>query len=428
MSVSITGIGMVTALGLTPEQAWQRCIRGESGIAGCRQFDTTGHACHSAAAVADYQLGNLRPPKNQKFLNRGARHLMRAALQALSCASAESGKFQPGRISIYTGSGHVGPEPSEFFRAFGIAKRPDGYPDWDQVGGRASRLLDPYFPLRSLSNSGVALLAMEMEARGPTNNFVHTDVASALALDAAYRDLIEGRCDLAVAAGFECLLTPGVYLAFEKQGLLSSLPPERALRPFDRDADGLVLGEGAAAVVLERSEDARRRGAPLLAEVSGFATATEVSDCLEPLVSGEALASVARSAAGGDNPDFLVASGFGVPEADRREAAVLSAIFGNQLPVTAFKGFTGYVGAATALVEIVLGVLALRHRTIPPIAHHSRKADGVDLNLVASGPMTVPEDRQLSALFLTNSWSGQSAGIHLRLPKYPVRKRLNSST
>lgn len=414
--IGITGVGLVTAAGLTPETAWERCMKGESGISSCRLFSTAGYGCQAAGQIPEYQLENLRAPKNQKFLNRGAKHLMRAAQQALAAASADRSKFNPDRMAAYTGSGHVGPEPSEFFRAFTIAKRADGTADWDQIGGRAARLIDPYFPLRSLSNSGVALLAMEVEARGPSNNFVHSDVSAAMALDAACLDLAEGRCDIAIVAGFDCLLTPGVYLSFEKKGLLSVKPPEEALRPFDRDSDGLVLGEGAGAVVIERVEDAENRGAPVLAEIASIATATDCGGRIEPFVTPDGLTASIRHAVDHGTPDFLVASGFGAPELDRREAAVLFDTFGNQVPVTAFKGLTGYLGAATAMVEIVFGVMALRCRMIPPVTHLSIQAEGVDLNLVQTAkPMA--GNRPASALFLTTSWGGQSAAVCLRTPR-----------
>jgi 3-oxoacyl-[acyl-carrier-protein] synthase II len=415
-AIGVTGIGLVTPLGLSGSEAWERCRDGKSGIAACHRFDTAGHVCQSAAVVRDYQLRNLRAPKNQKFMNPGVRHLIQAAQDALACASVQIGSIDPGRVAVHAGSGHVGPEPNEFFRAFGVARHSDGAVDWDQLGGRAARLVDPYFPLRTLSNSGVALLAMEIGARGPSNNFVQSDVASALALNASCQDLREARCDLAIAGAFDFLVTPAVYLIFETQGMLSSKPPEEAFRPFDRDGDGLVLGEGAAAVVLERVSDARRRGAPILAEIAGFGSATSASDSIEPFATPHSVAAALSAAASQDQPDFVAASGFGIPAIDRAEAAVLSEVVGNQVPVTAFKSLTGYLGAATALVEIILGILALRNGLIPPVARHCRKAEGIDLNIVSSTAIPLPAGRLASALFLSNSWTGQSAAVYVRQP------------
>jgi len=405
-------MGLTTPLGHTVAEGWERCLSGHSGIGACTRFDTNGHACHAAGLVPAYELKDLRGPKNQKFMNAGARHLVQAAQRALAGASLGIESLPPSRLAVHVGSGRVGPEPSEFFRAFEVAHTPEGSPDWDQLGGRASRLVDPYFPLRTLSNSGAALLAMEICARGPSSNFVQSDVASALALNAAFWDLKERRCDVAIAAAFDCLVTPASYLAFEKRGLLSSRQPEEALRPFDREADGLVLGEGAAALVLERLTDARKRSAPVLAEIAGIATSVSAGNSIVPFSDHGAMSTSVRRAASAPF-DFLVASGFGIPDADCREAAILADIVGEQVPVTAFKGLTSYLGAATALVEIALGVMALNHRIIPPIARHRQAADGVGINLVSQA-VALDENKACSALFLSNSWTGQSAAVYVK--------------
>ncbi len=412
--IVITGMGLTTPLGDTVGEAWERCLAGHSGIGACTRFDTGGHACHAAGLVPAYELKDLRGPKNQKFMNAGARHLVHAAQRALTGAALGMKGLSPSRVALHVGSGRVGPEPSEFFRAFEVARTPAGTPDWDQLGGRASRLVDPYFPLRTLSNSGAALLAMEICARGPSTNFVQSDVASALALNAAYWDLKESRCDVAIAGGFDCLVTPASYLAFEKRGLLSGQPPEEALRPFDREADGLVLGEGAAVLVLERLSNARARFAPILAEIAGIATSVSASHSMEPFPDSAAMSATVRRVAGARSDlDFLVASGFGVPDADCKEAAILTQVVGNQVPVTAFKGLTSYLGAATALVEIALGVMAMNQRIIPPIARHRQPAEGIAINLV-SRPIALEANRARSALFLSNSWTGQSAAVYVK--------------
>lgn len=408
----VTGIGLATPIGINLDEAWERCLAGRSGIGVCDRFETSGHVCRSAGLVPTYALQELRAPKNQKFMNPGARHLVHAAKQAVGAAGLRLENLEPSRVAVHVGSGRVGPEPSEFFRAFDVARTVEGAPDWHQLGGRASRLVDPYFPLRTLSNSGAALLAMEICARGPSSNFAQSDVASALALDAACRDVLEGRCDVAVAGGFDCLVTPASYLAFEERGLLSAHPPEEALRPFDQEADGLVLGEGAAALIIERFSDARARSAPLLAEITGFAARSSASQSMELFASSDALSEAVRQATSGDQPDFLVASGFGIPGADAREAAILSEVVGNRLPVTAFKGLTGYLGAATAMVELALGIMALSHGLIPPVAHHRQRQDGMTIDFVTRPvPLT---DARGSALFLSHSWTGQSAAIHVR--------------
>jgi 3-oxoacyl-[acyl-carrier-protein] synthase II len=410
--IAITGIGLVSPIGTCLADAWERCIHGDSGIGPCTRFETSGYPCQSAGQVPPYSLENLRAPKNQKFMNTGARHLMHAAQHALASSSVQLSSLEPSRVAVHIASGRIGPEPSEFFRAFSVAHNPDGSPDWDQLGGTPSRLVDPYFPLRTLSNSGAALLAIEICARGPSANFVQSDIASALALDAACRDLEEDRCDLAIAGGFDFLVTPASYLNLHQHGLLSAKTPEEALRPFDQEADGLVPGEGAVALILERVSDARKRSAPILAEIAGVATSASDSHCLGPF-SAPAMSAVVRRATSGDDIDFLVASGFGLPEADQQEATILSDVVGNQVPVTAFKSLTGYLGAATALAELALGVMALDQRLIPPVARHRQLAKGININVI-SRPIPLESTRPHSALLMSNTWTGQAAAIYVK--------------
>ena len=281
------------------------------------------------------------------------------------------------RTAVFTASGQPGLEPSQLFPGFKVAHTEDGLPDWAALGGPASRQLDPYFPLRALSNSGLALLAMELEARGPSNNFVQSDTAGVHALDAAIGALEDGLCDVAVCGAFDSLLTPANELNYRRMGLLSA---RGRLCPFDRHADGLVLGEGAAALVLERRSEAEARGATILATVTLHAAPP---------------------------PDFIVAAGHGVPARDREEAQSIEP----GVPCTAFKGATGYLGAATALVEVALAIAALRARHAPTVVGLSGPADGIGLRLVIREPWRLPKAGPLSARCLSRSWHGETAAV-----------------
>jgi 3-oxoacyl-[acyl-carrier-protein] synthase II len=328
--------------------------------------------------VPPYELAGLRVPKNQKFLSPPARHLMWAGLQAFERSGWQRGSLNPDRTAVFTGSGQTGLEPSQTFSGFKVARTPEGVADWAALGGRASRLLDPYFPLRSLSNSGLALLAMELGARGPSNNFVQSDTAGAQALDAAMGCLEDDECDLAICGAFESLLTPANELNYRRMGLVS---PRGRIAPFDREADGLVLGEAGVALLLERRADAKARGAAILATLSVDS--------------------------GAPRPHFVVVEGHGVPAADREAAAAVH--FDG--PCTAFKGATGYLGAATALVEAVLAIQALHARLIPPVVGLGELADGIGLQLVRGEAVRLPSEGPVSARCLSRSWMGGTASV-----------------
>ena len=166
-------------------------------------------------------------------------------------------------------------------------------------------------------------------------------------------------------------------------------------------------------LVLEREADARRRGATILGELLGHGNAMETADCIEPVGSEATVREAWRQATAGVPIDFIIAHGIGKPDADRREAAILSAIFGSDIPVTALKSQTGYLGAATAAVELAMGLLAARHGYIPPIARHEAAPADCPLRLAAVGPR--PIDNQAPVFLLLNwSWTGQCTALLMR--------------
>jgi 3-oxoacyl-[acyl-carrier-protein] synthase II len=285
--------------------------------------------------------------------------------------------------------------------------------DYKYLGGLPSHLIDRYICLRTLANGGLALLSTEFGIRGPNGNFTQKDTASALALNAAYLDLIEGRCDVSVAGGYDSLATAGNFLAYEQAGLLSHANPVEAYRPLDGEADGLVLGEGAGFLVLERWEHAEARGATALGEFHGAAAGMSAIGQWRPACAAEAVCRAAHQAIQNAPPDFVVAAGLGTALEDRAEAAALDSIVGNRAPVTALKSLTGYMGAGTAAVELGLGLLCARQSFVPAIARHCQAPADCGLDLVTGAPRHLKEAAKLG-LFLSCSWGGEVAAIAAR--------------
>ncbi|HEY6361085.1 MAG TPA: beta-ketoacyl synthase N-terminal-like domain-containing protein, partial [Vicinamibacterales bacterium] len=345
-------------------------------------------------------------------MSRSVECAVLAAGEALATAGG-LGSTDPRRVAIYTGSGQTGLEPSEFFGAMELAETGDERLTYKKLGGRAARLIDRYWSLRTLSNAGLGLLAAEFSARGPCNNFVQADTASAQALAAGYFDLLEGRCDVVLAGGYDCLLTPSNYLAYERAGLLSSSEPCRAHRPFDRARDGIVLGEGAAFVVLERRSGAEARGATILAELLGVGLAQGIEDRPSPTIARQAACLAIGDAANGLHPDMVIAHGIGTRDDDAREAAMLADLGFDRTPITAIKGFTGYLGATTAVAELCIGILAARRHAVPPVARLETPDEGCPLDLVAAAPRPLHTDTP-SLLALGWSWSGQCSAVAAR--------------
>jgi 3-oxoacyl-(acyl-carrier-protein) synthase len=421
--VAITGVGLVTPLGLSAAENVARSCRGESAIGPARAFDVEGHSATALATVPDFELEPfLRFPKNYKFMGRSVQFAMRAAREAIDQSGLDPGKMDASRVGIQVGSGQTGVEYDHFFPSLIMAWDAGREMDYKYLGGLPSHLIDRYICLRTLANGGLALLSTEFGIRGANGNFTQKDTASALALNAAYLDLLEGRCDVSIAGGYDSLATPGNFLAYEQAGLLSHADPAHAYRPLDSQADGLVLGEGAGFLVLERWEHAEARGAAVLGEFCGAAAGMSATPHWRPAFSPEALCQAAHQATRNQQPDFVVAAGLGTPPEDRSEATALNSIVGKRVPVTALKSQTGYMGAGTAAVELGLGLLCARQALVPAIARHRQAHADWGLDLVTGSSRPLKEGASLG-LFLSCSWGGEVAAIAARSFGMPVAQR-----
>jgi 3-oxoacyl-[acyl-carrier-protein] synthase II len=407
-------MGLVVPPGSSVDDVWERSLRGDSGIGVLRRFDPQGHRCTAAGEVEAFTLATcLKNPKNEKFMGVSVRYAVRAAKMAVAASGLDLAALDPFRTAVYTASGQTGLESSEFFGAFEIAWTGDQAVDFANLGGRAARALDRYWSLRTLSNGGLGLISAELGAKGPSHNFVQGDTASAMAISAAAGDLTANRCDVAVVGGYESLLNVSDYLAYEDAGLLSGADPPDAYRPFDRRRDGLVLAEGAAFLVLERCEDAQRRGAPIVGELLGVGCAMDTTWRMDANESERTLRAAVRDAAGGSSVDFVVAHGIGTPAGDRAEARALESVVGPGVPVTAMKSLTGYLGAATGAVELALALQAARARLVPPVARLEELDEDCHLSLVTSAARALQSERP-SVLCVSWSWFGQCSALAAR--------------
>jgi 3-oxoacyl-[acyl-carrier-protein] synthase II len=412
--VAITGVGLVTPLGLTAAENVTRSCRGESGIGPAQAFAVEGHAAQALASVAEFELESfLRFPKNYKFMGRAVRFAMRAAREAIDQSGIDFVKLDASRVGIHVGSGQTGVEYDHFFPSLIMAWDGGREMDYKYLGGLPSHLIDRYICLRTLANGGLALLSTEFSIRGANGNFTQKDTASALALQAAWLDLVEERADVAVAGGYDSLVTPGNFLAYEQAGLLSHGDPSEAYRPFDRHGDGLVLGEGAGFLVMETWDHAEERGAAIVGEFLGAGAAMGERPEWRPAWTAETIRQAICQAIGDARPDFVVGAGLGTAAEDRCEAAALGALVGDGVPVTALKSQTGYMGAGTAAAELGLGLLCARQGFLPPVARLRPEDAHSGLDLVAGSPRRF-RDTGRTGVFLSCSWGGAVAALAAR--------------
>lgn len=411
--VAVTGIGLITPLGLTAADTVARVLRGESA-ATVQPEGTELAAGVAAGVVPPFDVVKiLRHPKNLKLMSRSVRMALHATREAFDQSGIPDSSIPAERIGVYVGSGQTGLEYDEFFKALTIAWEGGREQDYKYLGGMPTRVIDRYFSLRTLANAGVGAISTEFSARGPSNNYVQGEIAPAVAIFHACQDLLEERCDAAIVCGYDCLLVPSLFTAFRKMGLLSGGGFDSAYQPFQEGRPGMVLGEGAGALILERGEPARLRGASVLGEINGVGLASQTTDEIGLTAQPDDIAAAILSANSGVEIDFVVARGLGTEADDLAEAEAIRQAVPENVPVTSLKGQTTYMGAATSAVELAIGLLCAGQGSLPALYGTSPTDPRIHLNLLRGQPAPLP-DGHMSGLFLSATFGGQVAAIAAR--------------
>jgi 3-oxoacyl-[acyl-carrier-protein] synthase II len=403
--IAVTGLGLVTPLGLTTAENVASVLGGKTGI----KVRSEAEGCIAVAVPPPFDITSfLRHPKNVKLLSRPVQMALKAVREALTECGLPESNVSSDRTGVYVASGQTGLEYDEFFKALTLAWEGGREQDYKYLGGMPTKFIDRYFSLRTLSNAGVGAISTEFGARGPSNNYVQGETAAAVALYNASLDLEDKRCDAAIVCAYESLLVPSTFIAFRKMGLLSGGGLSPAYFPFAAERPGMVLGEGAAALVLERSEDAHARSAAVLAEIDGIGLASQTAD-EEGLTAPPDDLRWAIESSGASEIDYVYARGLGTQADDLSEARALQQVLPPGLSITALKGQTGYLGGATAAVELSLGLLCARRGIVPAIHGLDHPDPGIPLQLLRQ-----PKYTNGVGLFLSSTFGGQVAAIAAR--------------
>ena len=359
--VVVTGMGCVTPLGRDVASTWAAAVAGRSGVRPVTRFDTsdlpTRFAAECEAEIAPHGL----PAKEVRRLDRAARLVLLAAEEAIADAGLESGVDRD-RVGVVIGTA-IG----------GIGTLLSSY---DAMLERGARRVSPFTVPMTLPNMPAGYVSMQHRLRGPILCPVGACASGAQALGAAARLIERGDADVVVAGGTEAAIHPLVIAAFAAMRALSTRndEPTRASRPFDRDRDGFVLGEGAGVVVLEAAEHADARGARRRAEWLGYGEAADASHPASPAedAAGARLAMERALADAGLAPervDAINAHATSTPAGDRSEAMAIRSVFGahsDVVAVSATKSVTGHLLGAAGAVEAILCVCALESGLLPP--------------------------------------------------------------
>jgi len=376
--VVVTGLGAVTPIGNSVAEYWSGLTSGRNGVASITLFDAEKHACRFAAEVKDFDPIGFLEPKEAKRWDRFCKFGVVAAKQALADAGLEITDVNAERIGVSIGSGVGGLLTMETQAHVLEGKGP----------GRVS----PFTVPMMIPNMATGLAAIALGAKGPSSAVATACAAGSNAIGDAFRLLQMGKADAMICGGAESAITPLGVAGFASAKALSfrNDDPATASRPFDKERDGFVIGEGAGVLVLETLEHAEARGATILAEMVGYGTTCDAHHITSPTPGGVGGAAAMRLALedGGlsaDSIDYVNAHGTSTPANDSNETAAIKSALGShahQIPVSSTKSMTGHLLGGSGGIEAVACVLALQHHVVPPTINHANPDPECDLDVV----------------------------------------------
>jgi len=376
--VVITGMGVVAPSGIGVKNFWDSLIHGRSGIRKITHFDATSYPCQVAAEVPDFDPTNYIEPKLVKRLSRFAQFALAAAEMAVKDAGIDFIKEDPYRVGVYIGTAGGGCDYSENQHAIFIEK--------------GLKRISPYTAIATCTHLAAGIISLVHKLKGP-----NTTIASGCnsGLDAAllaYNAIRLGDADIMLAGAGEAPISPYVFGIFCAGGFLSreSKEPHRALKPYDINGDGTVLGEGGALLMMEELQHAYKRGAKIYGEILGYASVNEAYNLFEIEKYGDSLSkaieqSLTNAHLTPENIDYINAHGNGLLQYDVNETLAIKNIFGElayKIPVTSIKPITGQSFSVTGILQIITCLLVINKKIIPPTINHNDPDPRCDLDYV----------------------------------------------
>jgi len=412
--VVITGLGVVSPIGIGIDAFWASLLAGVSGVRPITAFDTTGSGVSFGAEVLDFDPKEfVKPRKSLKVMCRDIQFGVAVADLACAHAGILPGVVPPERLGVEFAADMMHCPLDELESAC-RASAVEGEVDLHRWAVEAFTHIYPLWMLKYLPNMPACHIAIAHDARGPNNSHSLGEVSSLLAMAEASRVIERGATDVMVTGGASSRLHPTLWLR-DSVGDSSrhAVAPAAASRPFDLHRDGAVHGEGAAAMVFESRAHAAARGAPILARVLGYGNAFEPRRNGSPLrgqgiraATNAALRSAGLTAA---DIGHVNANGLSTVTDDRIEAMAIRDLLGD-VPVIAPKSYFGNAGAATGAVEAMVSVLALIHDLVPPSLNFDTPDPSCPVNVIQREPLA---GAKRVALLLNQSKTGQAAAIIL---------------
>jgi 3-oxoacyl-[acyl-carrier-protein] synthase II len=405
--VVITGFGLITPIGNDIDTFWSNLIAGKSGVGPITQFDASDYPVRIAAEVKDFDPTKYISRRESRRMDRFTQFAVSAAKMAIEHAKLDMEKVDAERVGVYIGSGIGGLSTLEAQHKVLLERGP--------------RRVSPFFIPMMIANMASGQVSIHVGAKGPNSSSITACATGTHSIGDAFRILQYGDADVMLAGGAEATILPLAFAGFSTMGALSSRneEPEKASRPFDRDRDGFVMGEGAGVLVLETLEHALQRGATIYAEVSGYGMTADAYHLTspDPTGTGPARSMVNAIRDAGLEPtdvDYINAHGTSTPLNEKYETIAIKKAFGDhayQLAISSNKSMIGHLLGAAGGVEAIATALTLKNQIIPPTINYENPDPDCDLDYV---PNEARQARVRAAISNSLGFGGHNATILLR--------------
>ncbi len=393
--VVVTGIGLMSPVGIGTEQTWAAIRSARSGISAITAFDATLFSCRIAGEIREFQPTDYIERKELKKMGRFIQFAIAASDFALAASGLKVTAENAERVGVYIGSGIGG---------FEVIER-----EFEQLLAHGPKRISPFFIPATIVNLASGFVSIRVGAKGPNSATATACTTSAHAIGDSFRMIQRGDADAMLCGGTEatiCRMGIGGFAAMRALSTRND-EPERASRPWDKGRDGFVVGEGAGILVLEELELAKRRGAPILAEVAGYGMSGDAFHITAPAEDGDGAFRVMRNAladAGIQPTDvqYINAHGTSTPVGDRVETIAMKRCFGEyayKLAVSSTKSMTGHLLGGSGGLEAGITVLAIRDQIAPPTINYDDPDPDCDLDYVPNTARPMPIQYALSNSF-----------------------------
>ena len=388
--VAVTGVGAISPVGLDSNESWNSIKKGELGISKITSFDSSNLAVHIAAEVKGFLPEDKLGKKDSRRLDRFSQFACVASMEAFDMSGLDAESLDMTRFSSIVGSG-VG----------GIMTLSDQF---DVFFNKGPERISPFLIPMMLPDMASGNVSMKLGLKGINYSPVSACATGTDAIGQAFDLIVKGDIDYAVAGGSEAAICPIAVAGFDScRALSSNQDPESACRPFDKERDGFILGEGAGILLLENYDHAVKRGANILAEVIGYGASSDAHHITQPSPGGEGAAramnlALNRAKVNSEEINYINAHGTSTPLNDKFETMSIKTVFGNdtKIPISSTKSMTGHLLGAAGGIEAVFCIKALQDQVAPPTINYKNPDDDCDLDYIPNQSREVVLDKVMS--------------------------------